>query len=68
MLCPSCSRLAILQASKTCIRCQLTINNNLSVLCDFCSSTEKQCSVCLKKIVTPEQRAVGRGCGCGGKK
>ncbi len=68
MLCPSCSRLAFLQANKTCIRCQSSVSNNISILCEFCSSTERQCAVCLKKIITASQRAIGRGCGCGGKK
>lgn len=67
MLCSNCSKLANVASNKKCIRCQGNINNNLSVICDFCSSTEKQCSVCIKKIITAEQRSAGRGCGCGKK-
>lgn len=49
MFCPNCSKLAILHTKKTCIRCQGEVFNNLSVLCETCSGTEKICSICLKK-------------------
>ncbi len=65
MLCTSCSKLALLSVNKHCIKCQNVITNNLSILCDFCSSTEKQCAICLKKMQTASSRY--RGCNCSGK-
>jgi len=50
------------------MRCQGAVFNNLSVLCEFCSNTEKLCAVCLKKVISQVERNKGRGCGCGGKK
>jgi hypothetical protein len=64
MFCPGCSRLALLQAVKKCVRCQGAVNINLSVICDSCSTIAKQCAVCLKRIVTTAERNAGRGCGC----
>lgn len=68
MLCPNCTKLAFLQTNKKCMRCQGGVFTNLSVLCEFCSNTEKLCSVCLKKVISQAERNKGRGCGCGGKK
>jgi len=68
MLCPNCTKLAFLQTNKKCMRCQGAVFNNLSVLCEFCSNTEKLCAVCLKKVISQVERNKGRGCGCGGKK
>lgn len=67
MLCPNCSKLAILHTNKSCVRCQGAVLTNVAVLCDFCSSGSKQCAVCLKKIVSEAERALKRGCNCGGK-
>jgi hypothetical protein len=50
MLCLECIKLAILQTTRICIRCQGTILNNLSCICDNCSNDQKVCSICLKKI------------------
>lgn len=49
MFCINCSKLVLLYTKKTCIRCQRDIMNNLSVICEFCSNTDKVCSICLKK-------------------
>jgi hypothetical protein len=67
MLCPNCMKLAMLHSNKICVRCQGQIINNISVLCETCSNKEKQCSVCLKKIIPQAIRNAGRGCGCGHK-
>lgn len=64
MLCTNCVKLAFVQSNKSCIRCQGNVNNNISVLCDSCSSSDKKCSVCLKKIV-PVGTGQRRGCNCG---
>lgn len=50
MFCTNCSKLAFLYTKRSCIRCQAEILNNLSVLCEKCSESEKVCSVCLKKV------------------
>ena len=65
MLCSSCSKLALPQANKTCVKCKSVIYNNISILCELCSTKTKQCSVCLKNIVLSNRSS---GCGCGGKK
>ena len=49
MLCASCSNLAFLQCNKKCNKCQGQVYNNVSVICEPCSSSEGICSVCLKK-------------------
>lgn len=66
MLCSNCAKLARLYTKKFCMRCQGEVLINISVLCEFCSSTEKMCSVCLKKIVPPTSH-VNKGCNCGKK-
>jgi len=68
MLCSNCLKLAFMSTNKKCVRCQGALFNNISVLCDNCSETHKQCSVCLKKIVSQEERNKNRGCGCSGRK
>lgn len=50
MMCPTCSKLAYQVTNKKCIKCQGAVFNTLSVLCDLCSNTNKNCSVCLKKV------------------
>jgi hypothetical protein len=66
MMCGSCAKLAFLYTKKQCIRCQGEVIVTIAVLCEFCSLTNKICSVCLKK--TQSVAAVRGGCGCGGKK
>jgi len=68
MLCPGCSKLALLNTNRTCISCHGAVYLNLCVLCESCSSTQRKCSICLKKIVSAAERNKGRGCGCGGRK
>jgi hypothetical protein len=68
MLCSNCVKLAILSTNKKCVRCQGIVYTNLNVLCEQCSTNEKTCSICLKKIVSQAERMKGRGCGCGSKK
>lgn len=67
MLCPNCVKLAFLHTNKSCIRCQGVVLNNVSVLCDFCSANSKQCSVCLKKVISEAERVAHKGCNCGKK-
>ena len=67
MLCNNCSKLALLNATKTCIRCQGTVLINLGILCEFCSNTEKKCAVCIKNIIPQSERQSKRGCNCGKK-
>lgn len=50
MFCSNCSKLTMLMTHKNCMRCQGQVYNNLSVLCDQCSSNEQMCSICLKKM------------------
>lgn len=51
MLCSNCSKLSFLYTNKICIKCQSAVLNNISVLCEQCSSSNLICSVCLKKII-----------------
>lgn len=68
MLCVNCSKLAMLVTKRICIKCKSVINNNIFILCDLCSNTEKVCSVCLKKINIESKQQRYRGCNkCGGK-
>lgn len=67
MLCPSCTKLASLKVNKTCMQCQGAVFNSISVLCDFCSNTDKKCAVCLKHIISEAQLNAKRGCNCGRK-
>lgn len=67
MLCSNCVKLAFLKTNKVCISCQGAVFNSISVLCDFCSSTGKKCSVCLKKVISEAERIAKRGCNCGHK-
>jgi len=67
MLCPNCSKLSMTYTTKICVRCQGSINNNLSCICDNCSTSESVCSICLKKITpagyNPSLKNMFRG-GC----
>ncbi len=69
MFCQQCSKLAILNDNRVCVRCQGLILNNLSCICDKCSDTQNICSVCLKKIhlgLEQNKFQLRRGCGsCG---
>lgn len=65
MLCANCVKLAFVNTNKSCIKCHGTTFININVLCDFCSNTEKQCAVCLKKVISESARASKRGCRCG---
>jgi hypothetical protein len=67
MLCSNCSKLALLNSNKTCVRCKGSVLNNIAVLCDGCSIKEKKCAVCVKTIISNSDRATKRGCNCGGK-
>ena len=62
MLCHSCSKLVLLPTNKSCRKCQNIIYNNLVILCDNCSTINKQCSICLKTILPVNRH---KGCGCG---
>ena len=50
MLCNNCKNLAFLVTKRICIKCGIDVLNNISVLCELCSNTDRICSVCLKKI------------------
>jgi hypothetical protein len=65
MLCDTCSKLFFIFKNKNCMRCNGLVMINLSVLCDFCSATEKQCSFCLKKVISQQDRNINSGCNCG---
>ena len=68
MLCINCSKLAFVSSPRNCLRCNGTILNNLSVVCDNCSNSERLCSVCLKKMISPAVRNRSRSnCGSCGK-
>lgn len=62
MLCSNCSKLLFTNFNKKCIKCQGAVLMNLYVLCDNCSSIQKQCAVCLKSIQSVINRR--KGCGC----
>lgn len=62
MLCTNCSKLLLLNSKKKCSNCQGPISNNLLILCDSCSLTNKQCAICLKRINNNVSR--NKGCGC----
>lgn len=65
MLCANCSKLAFLYTKKNCSRCKGEVIITIAVLCEICSSKDKICSVCLKKIQNP--RPAHMGCNCGHK-
>ncbi len=48
---------------KICARCKGEVLNNLSILCEYCSNSEKKCAICLKKTNNIQTR--NRGCNCG---
>lgn len=62
MFCSSCVKLSYLYTKKPCMKCKGDVLNNISVLCETCSNSNKTCSACLKKMETP--RPTG-GCNCG---
>ena len=66
MMCQNCSKLSILHTNKACMRCQGSVINNISVICEICSASSKQCTVCLKKVQSVN-KARGGGCNCGKK-
>ena len=68
MFCTNCLKLAILVTNKKCIKCNGTVLNNISVICESCSNSNKLCSVCLKKISGDLRKQGYRGCSrCGNK-
>ena len=64
MFCPNCLKLAYLHTKKPCLKCQGEVLNTISVLCEFCSNTEKICAVCLKKVNNSATNKFAYG-GCG---
>jgi len=68
MFCSNCAKLALLVTQKKCIKCNALVLNNISVLCESCSNSQKICSVCLKRINPDPRKQSYRGCGrCGHK-
>ena len=69
MFCDQCAKLAYLESKRICVRCQGSILNNISCICDGCSKDQNICSVCLKKLNTnqkPKTITFGGGCkSCG---
>lgn len=64
MLCPNCSKLAILYTNKRCLHCQSIVLQNISVICESCSTKNKKCSACLKNINNSQNTKHYYG-GCG---
>lgn len=50
MFCNNCIKLLNKVTTKTCIKCNASVYNSLSVLCDNCSNIDNVCSACLKKL------------------
>jgi len=67
MLCNSCAKLALINANRICVRCKGAITNNLAVICDNCSSKEKLCAICLKKMHNDLSRRAPKSCKSCGK-
>lgn len=65
MMCINCSKLAFLFTNKQCLSCQGEVIVTIAVICEFCSLTNKICSVCLKK--TQSTVPIRGGCNCGNK-
>lgn len=65
MICKNCSKLAMLKANKKCKKCNLFVNNNLSVICDSCSTKNNICSICLKHVNLNNN--IRKSCNCGRK-
>ncbi len=65
MMCASCSKLAFLYTKKSCLRCKADVLVTIATICELCSTKDKVCSVCLKKIPTVTSKK--GGCGCGKK-
>lgn len=65
MFCASCSKLAFMvNANRLCLRCNQHVNNNLSVLCESCSTQDSVCAVCLKKVnKNPQLVRACKSCG-----
>lgn len=70
MFCSNCSKLSYMHTKKNCIKCQAVVFNNISTICERCSSSDLVCSVCLKKISNNNfvaNKNIGFGCkSCGG--
>ena len=48
---------------KICIKCHGEVFNNLSVLCEACSNSEKICAICLKKTFGDLKKRPSKGFG-----
>lgn len=70
MLCDSCNKLATLYTTKKCMKCQGSVTQNISVVCEACSNSNQSCSACLKKMIKKDYvlRSHATGCrSCGQK-
>lgn len=65
MFCSNCAKLAFIYTKKACLRCQGEVAINIAVICEKCSSINRICTVCSKKIVDPSVNK--GGCNCGKK-
>lgn len=72
MLCPNCSKLALMHCNRSCPRCKGSITINIASLCETCSKQNGICAACLKRLnVDPDGNQIKmkrKGCNCGGKK
>lgn len=68
MLCQSCLKLSFQYIDKKCVRCKGEVLVNLAILCENCSSQDKSCAVCLKKVDPSAKKVLSSGgCRCGSK-
>lgn len=67
MLCTTCSQLIIKNTNKKCGKCNGPVYQNISVLCDNCSISNKTCASCLKKMYTYINKNVPACPSCGKK-
>lgn len=63
MFCIGCNKLSYQYTNKICMRCQATVTNTISMICDSCSASAKQCSACLKKVQNDVKTNYYGGCG-----
>ena len=66
MICPQCSKLVLKTANKICKNCKAEVHDNLSLICNLCSTRDMSCSICLKKVfndTTHRRKTLGSG-GC----
>jgi hypothetical protein len=64
MYCAECSKLLVLTSKKKCTRCNSCVYKNISVICEQCSDKTKQCSACLKTLISlKSKKSICKQCG-----